>query len=421
MPSFSNHRPILSLHPMKTSTLILTILLGIVMCVLCCYQALTSYQRQTDRLQAQVQAVAKELPAVIGPLRERITFILGEDRTEDNPYYEEARNYYMENPVGRTEYIVPGCRSLLEVRDYLERYKPCNGEPWGLINLVSHGNQWTGLSVRVTPDIRRTTAEKLEACVKNGALMPLPETLVDEQTEIILHGCGVGQNPRLVDALARVFGAAGHLPVVRASKLFEYYASLTDRDRLQTERYLADTWMVSYRMGERPADGVLTNRLREAYPQAPVDWAGALSRRQPRWVGDTYHYTFEVPVKWVLKLSHDSIPGKAVQLDWLGRRREITAGLDALQIPYDQFRWSFTGVYATNDDGSTSPAIWVKGYCTVLAVLQALTTGEDGHTPLRKPLEPALGDANYYYTAGSRCCDDAAACADECPTGKTRS
>jgi len=47
------------------------------------------------------------------------------------------------------------------------------------------------------------------------------------------------------------------------------------------------------------------------------------------------------------------------------------------------------------------------------------------HLPLKRTRaemqEPALGDANYYYTAGSRCYDDAAACADECPTGKTRS
>jgi hypothetical protein len=384
---------------MKRSTLIYTLASGILVCVLCCYLIIITEPYAEERLPAPVAALKEQVPAVIKPLRERITFILGEDREADNRYYAEARNYYDNNEAGRTEYLVTTCRSLLEVREYLEQYKPCNGQPWGLINLVSHGNQWTGLSVRVTPEIKRTTADKLEACITDGSLKPLPDALIDEETEIILHGCGVGNNQCLVDMLATAFGGSDHLPVVRASKLFEYYTSATVNGKQQTAHYLADTWMTSYRMGDRPADAMLANTLRETYPAAAVDWDGALHRDQPRWIGDTYHYTFEVPVKWILRLSHDSIPGSGSNLQaWIARRHEITRELNALQIPYENFNWSFTKVYADNNDGSKSPAIWVKGYCTVLTVLQPLTS-DDNNTGLNKPFEPMLSDSDFYYTA----------------------
>lgn len=335
---------------------------------------------------------------VAKPVRACITFILGEDREEDNRYYAEATNYYTYNKKGKTDFLVTTCRSLLEVRDYLEQHKPGNGFPWGLINLVSHGNQWTGLSVRVTPDIKRTTTAKLAECMADGTWKRLPETVVDKDTEIILHGCGVGNNQPLINTLAMAFGGQDHQPVVRASRLFEYYASVMDNDISETEHYLADTWTVSYRMGERPATTELMNAFREKYPHTAIDWYGALNREQPRWTGDSYHYTFEIPVKWILRMSHDSIPDESTQLAWIASHREITTELEGLEIPYDQFKWSFTKVYADNDDGSKSPAIWVKGYCTVLTVLQALTTGNSGQGMLSVPFEPAWSDSGYYYT-----------------------
>ncbi len=267
-----------------------------------------------------------------------------------------------------------------------------------MINLVSHGNQWTGLSVRITPEIKRTTTAKLEECLTNGTWKPLPEAVIDSETEIILHGCGVGNDQRLVNTLAVAFGGHDRQPVVRASRLFEYYASVNDNDVSETERYLANTWTVSYRMGERPTTMQLMNELREKYPHAAVDWHGALSREQPRWTGDSYHYTFEIPVKWILRMSHDSIPDESTQLGWIARHREITADLDGLQIPYNQFKWSFTKVYADNDDGTKSAAIWVKGYCTILTVLQALTSADGGQRLLSAPFEPAWSDSGYYYT-----------------------
>jgi hypothetical protein len=378
----------------KKSRLILV--LGMIVCTVCCYQMLTI----TTTPDVDVPVVA-EVPPKEKQFRESITFILGEDNDENNRYYEEASRYYAQAPEGKTEYLVTGCRSLLEVRDYLEKNRPHNQFPWGLINLVSHGNQWTGLSVRVTPDSRRTTAARLVEYIDNKTFKPLPKTIADEDTEIFLHGCGLGNNRLLINAIARAFGGNDHAPVVRASRLFEYHASVQGHDRVESQRYMADTWLVSYKMGEKPPAFALLKELREKYPLASIDWGSALSRTQPRWVGDSYHYTFEVPVKWVIPVHEDSIPDLTTpqrQLKWIGNQQNIVRELLNLGISPEKFSWSFTKVYLDREDSTRVPAFWVKGYCTILAALQALTEGSDEGSVLRKPFAPSLDDSTYYYS-----------------------
>ena len=94
-------------------------------------------------------------------VRKSITFILGEDKETDNTYYQEAMHYYRHNQNGKTDYVITHCRSLHEVKLYLTENKPINNNPWGLINLVAHGNHLLGLSVKITTDSKRTTSEHL--------------------------------------------------------------------------------------------------------------------------------------------------------------------------------------------------------------------------------------------------------------------
>jgi hypothetical protein len=378
----------------KKSRLILA--LGMIVCAVCCYQMLTV----TTTPGVEVPAIAEVPPKGTQP-RESITFILGEDNDENNRYYEEASRYYARAPEGKTEYLVTSCRSLLEVRNYLEKNRPHNQLPWGLINLVSHGNQWTGLSVRVMPGAKRTTAVRLAEYIDNNTFKPLPQTIADEDTEIFLHGCGLGNNRLLINTIARAFGGTDHVPVVRASRLFEYYASVQRDNRVESQRYMADTWLVSYKMGEKPPAFALLKELHEKYPRARIDWGSALSRTQPRWVGDCYHYTFEVPVKWIIPVSEDSLPdltNHQRQLEWIVSQKNITRELANLGIPSEKFSWSFTKVYLDRKDSTRTPAFWVKGYCTILAVLQALTDGSDEASALRKPFIPSLDDSTYYYS-----------------------
>ena len=63
-------------------------------------------------------AIAKRL---YPEFKENITFLLGEDKESDNPFYTEATNYYLFNEEGKTERVITNCRSLLEVQTYVLR------------------------------------------------------------------------------------------------------------------------------------------------------------------------------------------------------------------------------------------------------------------------------------------------------------
>jgi hypothetical protein len=313
--------------------------------------------------------------------RESITFILGEDREKDNPYYTEAINYYLHNEEGRTEYLVTECRSLLEVRDYLSKNPPSNSQPWGLINLVSHGNQWIGLSARVAPDSKRASTEIINEYIKKGLFPEVPDSLLDSKSELFIHGCGIGKNKSLVQSIQNAFGGKTNVPNTTASELYEYYTSVKYDGVVQnSERYQAETWSVCYKMGYKPGNAKICRMFEEKYPHSAIDWNDALNKEQPRWTGDIYHYTFEVPVKWVIPYpDKDSMPDvstKELQLNWIRSQENICSKLEKIDIPLEKFNWWFRTVYVNNEDGTRSPAIWLKGYCTILIVIKPILDDE---------------------------------------------
>jgi hypothetical protein len=296
--------------------------------------------------------------------------------------------------VGRTDYLISSCRSLLEVRNYLEEHTPCNGMPWGLINLVSHGNQWVGMSVKVTPDSRRTTAHRLLQSVNEGTFRPLPDDVVDEDSEIFLHGCGLGNNSQLLEAFAVAFGGSERRPLVTASRYFEYYSSIRDhRDLVNSQRYLAEAWFTHHKYGEPPSKDVLSIGFRDKYPGAPVDWIDALSRDHPRFAGDYYHYTFEVPLKAVLPAPTDweAMSTEEKRLAYVTAQPKVAEMLAEIGIPAEALSWKIQKVFVDNGGGTRVAGILVKGYCTMVTVIQALANPNDG-----RPFQPLFTDAKYY-------------------------
>lgn len=375
-------------------------LAGILTCTACCY-LLWFFTEPAPLSQDTTVLSDSTVPDKIAS-RLSIAFILGEDKEADNPYYDEAMRYYTTNPKGKTNFIVTTCRSLTEVKAYLKKNLPDNASPWGTIHLISHGNQWTGLSIKVTPDSKRATTERIVAHTQSSSFELLDQTVVDAKTRIFLHGCGVGNNRDLVDAVRVFFGSQYEQPMIFAPKLFEYYASIGSEKNLQCERYLAQSWFVNYPMDTKPSVSSLTNELREKYADAHVDWQSALSREQPRWIGDAYHYTFEVPAKWIIPV--DTVPHltEETQNVWLHNQKQIMDDLRALQIPVERFKWSFSSGYTETKSGNKSRAVFVKGYCTMLCVLQAVTDGQNEHLMLQKPFVPALTDTHFYYSAGEK-------------------
>jgi hypothetical protein len=307
--------------------------------------------------------------------RESITFILGEDKGINNPYYSEATKYYQNNPEGKTDHLVTQCRSLLEVRNYLEKNVPQNKLPWGLVNLVSHGDQWLGLSVKITPDSKRSTAERLQEYLQKGTFPPLSDVLIDSCTLISVHACGIGNNPEFLQAMGEVFKSENYMPGVIAPVLFESYATYpTSNCEQESVQFLAQPYMVTFKNGEVPGLGKLCNLLHEKYPESKIDWQGALTREQPRWFGDAYHYTFDIPVNLVVNiLNRDSIPDLSTEdrkLLWINQQSDITNQLKKIQLTAENFSWNIKKGYAADKMGKRVPAMLVKGYCTVFCVLE---------------------------------------------------
>ncbi len=327
--------------------------------------------------------------------RESITFILGEDKNSENPYYSEAAKYFSSNSPDKTVHLVTTCRSLVEVRQYLVKHAPENQLPWGRINLVSHGDQYLGLSVKVTPDSRRATLERLQEFIDAGTFNPLPDSIVDQNTEIAIHACGIGNNKAFVDIFGKVFSSNSSMPHVIAPRLFEFYSSANG-----SSRYQAKAWMVSYKKDEKPGDIILCNLLHEEYPNENLDWQDALTRKQPRFAGDTYHYTFDIPVNLVINLSaSDTLPdfnNLENKLRWIDQQPEINHILSKIQIPADLFSWNLKKGFIKNKDGKRVVGVSVKGFCTMLCILKPLV--DDASSLTHQPFVPALSDTAYYYT-----------------------
>lgn len=335
--------------------------------------------------------------------RESVTFILGEDESVDNPFYTEATNYYLYNREGKTEYVVKTCRSLSEVREWLSDNPPFNKLPWGLINLVSHGNQWVGLSIKVTPESKRATPKRTKEYLEKGKFKKLSDSVIDNKSEIFIHACGVGNNKEFVNTISDIFAAGSSKPLVRASKLFEYYTSVKNNNVVrESQRYYSKAWFTSYKMGNKPNDNILVDRLKRKYLDSDIDFKYALCKENNHQTGEPYYITVDVPVLWIIPFScKDSLPDLSSEdkkIEWINTQTHIIKSLEQIEIPVDKFKWRHRNVYVKNDDGTKSPAVLLNGFSTMLCVLKTLTNDSINNKSLfAEPFVPDLDDGSYYY------------------------
>ena len=303
-----------------------------------------------------------------------ITFILGEDRYDINPYYARAEAFYRQK---NTPNLITSCRSLRAVCDYLVQHPPATGRPWDSIHLVVHGTAWTGMGLPVLPgDSTRTTPATLAAAVAAGRLPPLPDRVLGRSSVVVLHGCALGRDSALLLALSATLGGAdGQCPKVVSSRLFNVY----EKEGARMRQQLAGYWYVSYPTYQRPPDSVLTKRMADKYPKNDLDWADALRRRRPRWAGDTYWRPVVVPVHWIVtypdRASRPSLPRPEDQAPWLAGQPELQAAIGRLGLPAGQFRWSFREADVPVGGGLSEPAIVAEGQTTVCCVLRSVQPG----------------------------------------------
>ena len=336
--------------------------------------------------------------------RNSITFIMGEDHNPSNPFYAEAAEYFRLDPTDRTEIVVTSCRSLIEVRDYLEiNHRPAH-TPWGLINIVVHSNEWGGLKVPVVPNGMRTTSEVLDEAIKSGEFPPLKNSIVDSKTEIRIQGCGLGRNKEFLHFISTAFGGKtlnSKKPIVRSSRYFLFFeTSRLNGLIVNCNKYISDYWYAFYPTGYRPGDIRLARQLEGRYPKANVNWRKALKQTEQQVLGDPFHSTFRLPLRWIVTY-HDvnSLPDLSQvrkQKEWLGKQKEIQNYMKNLGIPIDYFRWQYKKTYYLQDDATQRAAINVSGDCTVLCVLKVFTLNDPVNSDIKYPFHPSITDTTFY-------------------------
>jgi hypothetical protein len=185
-------------------------------------------RRAVEVLLAFALATAFAAPATAEDVaRRHVTFILGAD-PDGAGYFTAATRYFREHAAPGEE-IVPGLRSLEQVREYLARNAPAGEAPWGTVRLVAHGSQWYGLRVPVFAGAPAdATLAALEQASSSGAFPPLRTGAVDAQTHFIVESCGIARRPRLMQAIARLFFGDRATPVTQASREYVEFRTWVD-------------------------------------------------------------------------------------------------------------------------------------------------------------------------------------------------
>ncbi len=328
--------------------------------------------------------------------RSSVTFILGRDHYAYNQYYTLAGHYYRLSADDRTDAVVDNLTSLSQVIDYLNTHPDTvYGRPYGLINLVSHGNEFIDLQMTVTPKGARVSVASLRQAMEDSLLAPLDSGLVDSRTLIHLHGCAVGHNQGLLDGLARAFG--GEATVV-ASKLFEYYAYLSRNHNPQSVRhYYARTWYAFYHPDSTTGEDYFVRQLQARYPHDSVDWRAGLRRRFQNNPSELYHFSFVVPC------SYEALYDDATQMPSVGTRKkrqqwvdghaDFRALMDSAHIPQQYFQVKFYRQTYLTDDDNLAYGLKVKGRAGVVCLIQPLVcpdTVAGPYAPCQLPLEDTV-------------------------------
>ena len=303
-----------------------------------------------------------------------VTFIMGRDNSAYNPYYSLANQYYRLNPDERTEVVVDSLTALSQVLDWLRLHPADNGLPYGLVNLVTHGNEFIDLQMTVTPDGQRTSVESLRQAMADSLLLPPDCTIVDRHTLIYLHGCAVGQNQPLLDQLAIAFGGRA---VVKASRLFEYYAYLSPNHNPQSIRhYFARTWYAFYHPDSAYSEAALVRQLRRRYPADTTHWGEGLRRRLQDNPSQLYHFSFTVPCLWdevfPSSAQFPAVGSRQQQRRWVEESPQFRALLDSTHIPQRYFQTKFYRQTLLLDDDSLAYGLRVRARAGVICLIQPI-------------------------------------------------
>lgn len=353
-------------------------------------------REREGKWQAETDVCADTLTAQPTPAIQRrsITFILNQDPGGKAGYYTQAANYYRNHPTDKTDFVVTHLRTLGQVREWLEVDKPTNGLPWGTVNLVVHANEWLGMASPVMEGGMRASREEVRQAAADGQFPPLPDAILDSQTQLFVDGCGLGRDQEMLEILSQAFGGGdAERPQVFSSK---YFLQFTQQNG-QWVRQQVEPFYHFYAGMERPSPVAIAAALRDAYPDTSIDWAKAIRTTKSAGAGSAWHETFIVPVVWIVtypsKAERPDISTDSLKMDWIYMQPELLAAVAETGLTEDQFDWTVEKVIHRQPDGSRVPAIKATARGTMLTVLRTLA--RDG-----RPILAERTDLRYYACSG---------------------
>lgn len=157
-------------------------------------------------LQPPMELSNISLPSEITNERPSVTFILGKDKGKTNQYYHSATQIFSENLKYKTDYVITDLTTIEEVKNYLAKH---TYTPWGIVNIVTHSTSWSGLSIKLKKaDAQILDVYTLSKIINSSSFNPIPNNILDNNSEIRLLGCGLGKHQQLMQMLSIYFG--GH-------------------------------------------------------------------------------------------------------------------------------------------------------------------------------------------------------------------
>lgn len=316
---------------------------------------------------------------------QEVTFILGKDKSSKNPYYQTAQAYFSTDSLESTPLIVSSCSTMLEVRNWLFHHAPIQGA-WQRINLVAHGNEWTGINVPVLANGVRCSAQGLERAIHDGHFSALPDAVVNEHTNINIFGCNVGKDSLLLEVMSLAFGGSDtQRPAISSARYFNVFEHHGD----SISRHLAATYFVAFPAGSFPGNKSLAQQFTKKYPCEDINWKKALITLTPHDDKRPYVHYFNIPAEWaVLYQSKNKLPILNTGMDslqWVGAQADLQYTLDQMQLPMEKFKWEIR-----DDEYKGLPIRIALGQSIIYCILKPVV---DEH---QEYIRPSMTDTDYY-------------------------
>ncbi len=318
-----------------------------------------------------------------------ITFVIGEDKST-NKYYTFAAKYFRQHKMGENNKVIIAPMSFVEIMNYLNTI-PAD-ERWDKVNIISHGNSWTGLAIKITQDGPRTTLETVMDVQSNGLLPTLRSGIFDEQSHIILYACGLGLNEGLMYKLKEIF-TTDISPKITSTKLFNIFSA----GKTTSKHSLAFFYNAFYKPNKYLGKHNLASQLTKRYPDINIDWLEALNRKVPKYPGQAFSYKYHIPISWTeVYVEAGERPRLQTEDDiirWVRDQPEFLRLVKEYDIPLNKYQWSVRYKNYTNSAGETKPAMRIKGKTVVMSVLKELVKPGTKET-----FVPSLDDDEFFMT-----------------------